>query len=156
MSERVHVLLVEDSVADATLIIEVFEDERLEADVSVVRDGFEAIDFLLARGKHTKARRPDLILLDLNMPKKDGRELLAEIKTMPAIQSIPVVILTTSQAEDDIVRSYKLNASCYVIKPIDLPQFEKIVRTIDEFWFHTVKYPKSHSQRLPMRLRPHN
>jgi chemotaxis family two-component system response regulator Rcp1 len=107
MNERVHVLLVEDSVADATLIIEVFEDERLEADVSVVRDGFEAIDFLLAQGKHMKARRPDLILLDLNMPKKDGRELLAEIKMIPAIQSIPVVILTTSQAEDDIVRSYK-------------------------------------------------
>jgi chemotaxis family two-component system response regulator Rcp1 len=123
MNERVHVLLVEDSVADATLIIEVFEDERLEADVSVVRDGFEAIDFLLAQGKHMKARRPDLILLDLNMPKKDGRELLAEIKMIPAIQSIPVVILTTSQAEDDIVRSYKLNASCYIIKPIDLPQF---------------------------------
>jgi chemotaxis family two-component system response regulator Rcp1 len=154
MNERVHVLLVEDSVADATLIIEVFEDERLEADVSVVRDGFEAIDFLLAQGKHMKARRPDLILLDLNMPKKDGRELLAEIKMIPAIQSIPVVILTTSQAEDDIVRSYKLNASCYIIKPIDLPQFEKIVRTIDEFWFNTVKYPKSHSQRLPTRLRP--
>jgi chemotaxis family two-component system response regulator Rcp1 len=123
MNERVHVLLVEDSVADATLIIEVFEDERLQADVSVVRDGFEAIDFLLAQGKHMKARRPDLILLDLNMPKKDGRELLAEIKMIPAIQSIPVVILTTSQAEDDIVRSYKLNASCYIIKPIDLPQF---------------------------------
>jgi chemotaxis family two-component system response regulator Rcp1 len=154
MNERVHVLLVEDSVADATLIIEVFEDERLQADVSVVRDGFEAIDFLLAQGKHMKARRPDLILLDLNMPKKDGRELLAEIKMIPAIQSIPVVILTTSQAEDDIVRSYKLNASCYIIKPIDLPQFEKIVRTIDEFWFNTVKYPKSHSQRLPTRLRP--
>jgi chemotaxis family two-component system response regulator Rcp1 len=154
MNERVHVLLVEDSVADATLIIEVFEDERLQADVSVVRDGFEAIDFLLAQGKHMKARRPDLILLDLNMPKKDGRELLAEIKMIPAIQSIPVVILTTSQAEDDIVRSYKLNASCYIIKPIDLPQFEKIVRIIDEFWFNTVKYPKSHSQRLPTRLRP--
>jgi chemotaxis family two-component system response regulator Rcp1 len=142
MTEKINLLLVEDSIADATLIIEVFEDQKIAADVSVARDGFDAMDFLLARGKHTEAKRPDLILLDLNMPKKDGRELLAEIKNHPDLQTIPVVILTTSQAEDDILRSYKLQASCYVIKPIDLPQFEKIVRTIDAFWFNNVKYPK--------------
>jgi CheY-like chemotaxis protein len=135
------VLLVEDSLADLTLILEVLQEEKIAAEVSVARDGVEAMDYLLKQGPHTDATTPDLVLLDLNLPKKDGREVLAEIKASPELKSIPVVILTTSQAEEDIVRSYNLQASCYVTKPIDLEQFVKIVRSIDEFWFTAVRYP---------------
>jgi CheY-like chemotaxis protein len=139
--KNMKVLLVEDSLADLTLILEVLQEEKIAAEVSVARDGVEAMDYLLKQGPHADATTPDLVLLDLNLPKKDGREVLAEIKASPELKSIPVVILTTSQAEEDIVRSYNLQASCYVTKPIDLEQFVKIVRSIDEFWFTAVRYP---------------
>lgn len=136
MEERLKILLVEDSRADARLILEVFQDEKICADVEVARDGQEAMDLLNAQ-----CRRPDLILLDLNLPRKDGREVLAELKADPSLQSIPVVILTTSQADEDILQSYKLQASCYVTKPVDLEQFIKIIKSIDGFWLTAVRYP---------------
>jgi chemotaxis family two-component system response regulator Rcp1 len=142
LQSNTQVLLVEDSIADATLIREIFLDEKITVKLNVVRDGFEAMDYLMMRNGFKDAVRPDLILLDLNMPRKDGRELLSEIKNLPDLKTIPVVILTTSQAEEDIVKSYNLNASCYVIKPIDLSQFTKIVKSINEFWFTAVRYPK--------------
>jgi len=139
----INVLLVEDSIADATMIREIFLDEKIEVELAVVRDGFEAMDYLLLAGKHTNAVRPDLILLDLNMPKKDGRELLKEIKEIPHLKTIPVVILTTSKAQEDILGSYNLSASCYVVKPIDLNQFTNVIKSIDHFWFNSVNYPRS-------------
>ena len=141
MTESIQVLLVEDSPADARLILEVLKDEKIAVDVTIVRDGEEAMTYLKREGEYTNAHRPDLILLDLNLPKKDGREVLAEVKGDPVLSAIPVVILTTSQREEDIFRSYKLQASCYVTKPIDLDQFIKIIKSIDKFWFSAVRFP---------------
>jgi len=141
MDRSIRVLLVEDSIADATLIQEIFIDEKVDIELTVVRDGFEAMDFLQAMGKHVDATRPDLVILDLNMPKKDGRELLMEMKAIPNLKSIPVVILTTSQAEEDILQGYNLHASCYLIKPIDLNRFTQLVKYIENFWFSAVQYP---------------
>jgi CheY-like chemotaxis protein len=146
MDKTIKVLLVEDSIADATLIQEIFFDENIAVQLHVVRDGFEAMDFLQMKGQYTDSVRPDLVILDLNMPKKDGRELLYEMKNIPHLKSIPVIILTTSQAEEDIVRSYALNASCYLIKPIELSHFTKLVKFINDFWFTSVKYPSKDSQ----------
>lgn len=146
MDRNVRVLLVEDSIADATLIQEIFIDEKVEVDLNVVRDGFEAMDFLLAQNKFVDAVRPDLVILDLNMPKKDGRELLSEMKATESLKSIPVVILTTSKAEEDVLQSYNLHASCYLIKPIDLSQFTKLVQYIQNFWFTSVKYSTPDAQ----------
>ena len=140
MERNVRVLLVEDSIADATLIQEIFVDEKVDVDLSIVRNGFEAMDFLLAQNNFINAIRPDLVILDLNMPKKDGREVLAEMKATESLKSIPVVILTTSKAEEDVAHSYNLQASCYLIKPIDLSQFTKLVQYIENFWFNSVKY----------------
>lgn len=142
MAETIKVLLVEDSQADARLITEVFRDEKIMVDLDITRDGEEAMEYLFTEGKN-----PDLIILDLNLPKKDGREVLAEIKEHETLKMIPVVILTTSQSEEDILKSYKLNANCYVTKPIDLDQFIKIIKSLDEFWFSAVKFPRNfHSE----------
>jgi two-component system, chemotaxis family, response regulator Rcp1 len=141
MPNRIKVLLVEDSRADARLIQEVFSDEKISVNVNVVRDGEQALCYLRKQGEYENSSRPDLILLDLNMPKKDGREVLAEIKTDPVLGSIPVVILTTPRSEEDILKSYKLQASCFVTKPIDLEQFVEIIRSLDGFWFSAVRYP---------------
>lgn len=135
MKNAINLLLVEDSIEDITLILDVFEDEKIAANVKVARDGEQAMEILAVE------EDIDLILLDLNLPKKDGREVLAEIKTIPRLKSIPVVILTTSEAEEDILRSYQLQASCYVTKPINLDQFVRIVKSIDGFWFSAVRYP---------------
>lgn len=140
MNERVRVLLVEDSRADARLVMEVFHEEMIDVDVDVVRDGEQAMAYLRKEGEFQETARPDLIILDLNMPKKDGREVLAEVKGSPDLKTIPVVILTTSQSDEDVVRSYALQASCYVTKPIDLDQFTKIIKALDGFWFTAVKY----------------
>jgi two-component system, chemotaxis family, response regulator Rcp1 len=139
--KRLRILLVEDSLADARLIIEVFKEEKILVDVDVVRDGEEAMDFLNKKGAFSNAASPDLILLDLNLPKKDGREVLAEVKGSPELDSIPIIILTTSQSEEDVIKSYKLQASCYVTKPIDLEHFVKVIRSLDDFWFTAVKFP---------------
>ena len=141
-SKLIEILLVEDNPGDVILTEEALRDDKLKVTLNVVNDGEEAMDVLNRRGAHPNAPRPDLILLDLNLPKKDGREVLAEIKNDPLLKSIPVVILTTYQAEEDILKAYALNANCYVQKPIDLDQFIKVVKNIESFWFTVVKLPE--------------
>lgn len=138
---NVEILLVEDNPGDVRLTTEVLKDAKLCNRINVVSDGVEALDYLYRRGPFSAACRPDLILLDLNLPRKDGREVLEEIKSDPALKNIPVVILTTSNAEQDILKSYALHANCYITKPVDLEQFSKVVASIEEFWFSIVKLP---------------
>ncbi|MBX3728850.1 MAG: response regulator [Candidatus Sumerlaeia bacterium] len=137
----IRVLLVEDNPADADLTRETLETGKLFLELSVVADGIAAMDFLHGRGKHIGQPRPDLILLDLNLPRKPGREVLIEIKGDPDLRSIPIVILTSSDAERDIVQSYALGANCYITKPVDLRAFQSIVRTLEGFWLTIVKLP---------------
>jgi two-component system, chemotaxis family, response regulator Rcp1 len=137
----IEILLVEDSPGDVRLTQEALRDAKVQNHLHVASDGIEATLFLSRQGKHANAPRPDLILLDLNLPKKSGRDVLEEIKMDPVLQSIPVVILTTSAAEEDILRSYQLHANCYITKPVDLHQFLKVVKTIDNFWLAIVKLP---------------
>ncbi|MBN2352174.1 MAG: response regulator [Spirochaetales bacterium] len=137
----VEILLVEDNPGDARLAREALKDSKLINNLSHVADGEEAMDFLRREGKYADAPRPDLILLDLNLPKKDGREVLAEIKIDENLKRIPVVILTVSSAEEDIFRTYNLHANCYITKPIDLNQFMKVVHSIEDFWLSIVKLP---------------
>ena len=138
----IEVLLVEDSPGDVRLTREAFKDAKVHINLHVASDGAEAMDFLHREGKHANALRPDLILLDLNLPKKDGREVLAELKESPALKSIPVVILTTSASEADIHGSYQHHANCYITKPVDLEGFLKVVKSIDSFWLSVVKLPR--------------
>ncbi|MEV8314591.1 response regulator [Streptomyces sp. NPDC059900] len=138
----VDVLLVEDDPGDELMTREAFEDNKIRNNLHVVRDGEEALDFLYQRGEHTGVPRPDLILLDLNLPKYDGRQVLEKIKSDPDLQDIPVVVLTTSAAEEDILRSYKLHANAYVTKPVDLDQFIAAVRQIDDFFVQVVRLPR--------------
>jgi two-component system, chemotaxis family, response regulator Rcp1 len=135
------VLLVEDSPGDVRLTQEAFKDAKVHINLHVASDGAEAMDFLNRVGKHATVPRPDLILLDLNLPKKDGREVLAEIKESDALKSIPVVILTTSASDKDILRSYRLHANCYITKPVGLDGFLEVVNSIDSFWLSVVKLP---------------
>ena len=136
-----HILLVEDNAGDARLILEAFKEARTRCRLTHVLNGVEAIEFLRRSGAHTQATRPDLILLDLNLPCKDGREVLAEIKADAILRRIPVIILTTSEAEDDIHRAYDLNANCYVAKPVAFDQFNRVIRSLDEFWLTVAKLP---------------
>lgn len=138
----ISILLVEDNPADARLTLEAMRDSRLTLEVDQARDGDQAIAFLRHEGEYRDARSPDLILLDLNLPNKDGREVLSEIKADPTLMQIPVVILTSSKLEEDIVRAYELHANCFVSKPVDLDQFQKAVAHIKEFWFTIVKLPQ--------------
>ncbi|MDQ0757929.1 MULTISPECIES: response regulator [Streptomyces] len=138
----IDVLLVEDDPGDELMTREAFEDNKIGNTLHVVRDGEEALDFLYRRGDHTDAPRPDLILLDLNLPKYDGRQVLEKIKSDPELSHIPVVVLTTSAAEEDILRSYKLHANAYVTKPVDLDQFIAAVRQIDDFFVQVVRLPR--------------
>ena len=137
-----EVLLVEDDPGDEMMTREAFEDNKIGNTLHVVRDGLEALDFLYRRGEYENAPEPDLILLDLNLPKYDGRQLLDTIKSDPDLCHIPVVVLTTSAAEEDVLHSYKLHANAYVTKPVDLDQFMKAVRQIDEFFVQVVRLPK--------------
>ena len=137
----VEILLVEDNPADVRLTREGLSSDRLWNNLNVARDGVEAMAYLRREGKFGAATRPDLILLDLNLPKKDGREVLAEIKADADLMLIPVVILTTSDAEEDILRTYGLHANCYITKPVDLRQFMKVVKSIEDFWLAIVKLP---------------
>jgi len=137
----IDILVVEDNAGDARLIREVLNDNKIFNSLFIVIDGVEAMDFLHNNGKYKKAPKPDLIILDLNLPKKDGREVLAEIKTDEELKHIPIVIMTISQAEEDILKSYNLHANCYITKPIDLDQFIKVVKSIEDFWFSIVKLP---------------
>jgi len=138
----IDVLLVEDDPGDELMTREAFEDNKIGNTLHVVRDGEEALDFLYRRGDHTEAPQPDLILLDLNLPKYDGRQVLEKIKSDPDLAHIPVVVLTTSAAEEDILRSYKLHANAYVTKPVDLDQFIAAVRQIDDFFVQVVRLPR--------------
>ncbi|MEU9674297.1 MULTISPECIES: response regulator [Streptomyces] len=139
--QPIEVLLVEDDPGDELMTREAFEDNKIRNTLHVVRDGQEALDFLYRRGGYTEAPRPDLVLLDLNLPKYDGRQVLEQIKGDPELALIPVVVLTTSSAEEDILRSYKLHANAYVTKPVDLDQFIAAVRQIDEFFVTVVRLP---------------
>jgi CheY-like chemotaxis protein len=142
MNDRpLEILLVEDNPADVRLTQEAFREGKIHNTLVVARDGVEAIDFLFRRGKYADAVRPGLILLDLNLPRKDGREVLAEIKADPDLRRIPVVVLTTSRAEMDIVKSYNLHANCYMVKPVDLDQFIGIIQSIENFWLTAVMLP---------------
>ncbi|ROQ59561.1 response regulator receiver domain-containing protein [Streptomyces sp. 840.1] len=140
-AQPIEVLLVEDDPGDELMTREAFEDNKIRNTLHVVRDGQEALDFLYRRGEYSEAPRPDLILLDLNLPKYDGRQVLEQIKQDPELSLIPVVVLTTSSAEEDILRSYKLHANAYVTKPVDLDQFIAAVRQIDEFFVTVVRLP---------------
>jgi chemotaxis family two-component system response regulator Rcp1 len=137
----VEILLVEDNLGDIRLTQEGLKETKLLNNLSVAMDGVEALDFLRRKGKYTDAVRPDLILLDLNLPKKDGREVLAEIKADENLKRIPVVILTSSRAEEDILKTYNLHANCYVTKPLDFDQFLTVIHSIDNFWLGIVKLP---------------
>ena len=137
----IEVLLVEDSPGDVRLTREAFKDAKVHINLHVASDGAEAMAFLGREGENSNAPRPDLILLDLNLPKKDGREVLAELKESPALKCIPVVILTTSASETDIHGSYQHHANCYITKPVDLEGFLKVVRSIDSFWLSVVRLP---------------
>jgi chemotaxis family two-component system response regulator Rcp1 len=137
----IEILLVEDNLADVRLTQEALKEEKLYNCLSVVNDGVEALAFLRREGKYANAMRPDLILLDLNLPRKDGREVLKEIKDDPDLKSIPVVVLTISDAEKDIMISYNLHANCYITKPLDLNQFSIVVKSIQDFWLTIVKLP---------------
>lgn len=137
----IEILLVEDNEGDARLAREALKDAKVINTIHRVADGVEAMAFLRKQGKYSKAVRPDLILLDLNLPKKDGREVLAEIKQDDDLKRIPVVILTVSKAEEDITRTYNLHANCYITKPVDLDQFLKVVKAIENFWLTVVKLP---------------
>jgi CheY-like chemotaxis protein len=135
------VLLVEDDPGDELMTREAFEENKVRNELHVARDGEDALDFVYRRNQYAEAPRPDLILLDLNLPKYDGREVLAQIKQDPELRSIPVVVLTTSQAEEDVLRSYRLHANAYVNKPVDFNRFIDVVRQIDNFFVSVVKLP---------------
>lgn len=137
----IRVLLVEDSPDDVALTREALAESRVLNDLSVARDGVEALDFLHRRGAFADAPRPDLILLDLNLPRKDGREVLAELKEHPDLRVIPIVILTTSRAEADVLKAYRLHANCYIPKPVDFDRFLEVVRSIEHFWLQVVTLP---------------
>ena len=145
LSSPIEVLLVEDSPGDVRLTREALKDAKVHISLHVASDGIEAMAYLEREGPHVNAIRPDLILLDLNLPRKDGRQVLKEIKESPKLRSIPVVILTTSSSEADILQSYHLHANCYISKPVDLDGFLKVVQSIDSFWLSVVKLPRGTS-----------
>ena len=138
----IEILLVEDNPGDVRLTKEALKEGKVYSNLHTVKDGVEALDFLRRAGKYGAAPRPDIILLDLNLPKKDGREVLEEIKRDEALKRIPVVVLTTSKAEEDVLRTYNLHANCYVTKPLGLDQFVKVMRSIEQFWFTIVRLPR--------------
>ena len=141
MSKPLDILLVEDNPADVRLTQEAFREGKILNNLVVAKDGVDAMHFLHRHGKYANAPRPDLILLDLNLPRKDGREVLAEIKSDPSLMRIPIVVLTTSRAEMDVIKSYNLHANCYVVKPVDLDQFIGVIKAIDNFWLTAVTLP---------------
>jgi two-component system, chemotaxis family, response regulator Rcp1 len=141
--QPIVILLVEDNVGDVRLTQEAFKEGKVSNLLLVAPDGIEAMALLHRQGPHAEAPRPDLILLDLNIPRMDGREVLAAIKSDPHLKRIPVVVLTTSKAEEDILRTYDLNANCYITKPVDFDKFLTVVKSIDEFWLTIAKLPTS-------------
>ena len=138
----IEILLVEDNPGDVRLTIEGLKEGKVRNNLHVARDGVEALAFLRREGEYRDAVRPDLILLDLNLPRKDGREVLQDLKQDPALRTIPVVVLTTSRSEQDVLRSYELQANCYITKPVDLEQFITVVKSIEDFWLTIVTLPR--------------
>ena len=143
MGRSVEFLLAEDNPGDVRLTKEALRESKISNNLNVVPDGVEAMAFLRREGKYADAPRPDVILLDLNLPKKDGREVLAEVKADPSLRLIPVVIITSSEAEQDVLKTYELYANCYVTKPVDLEQFIKVIQSIETFWLTIVTLPSS-------------
>jgi CheY-like chemotaxis protein len=137
-----EILLVEDNPGDARLLKEAFRDIEVPNNISIVKDGVDAIRFLTKKDEFFSARRPDLVLLDLNLPKKDGREVLSEIKSDDSLKRIPVIVLTTSESDTDIQRVYSLHANSYIKKPVDLEEFETVVKTIEQFWLKLARLPE--------------
>ena len=137
----IEILLVEDSPSDTELTIEALREAKMRNHLSIVEDGVQAMEFLRRQGRFANAPRPDLIMLDLNLPRKDGRQVLGEIKADDQLKSIPVVVLTTSRAEQDVLRAYDLHANCYISKPVDFEQFLEVVRSIETFWLFVVTLP---------------
>ena len=138
----IQILLVEDNDGDVFLTMEALKEAKIANSVRVVHDGVEALEFLRRQGKYATAPRPDLILLDLNLPRKDGRQVLREIKDDPSLRRIPVVILTTSKGEEDVLRAYDLHANCYITKPVDFNRFMEVVKSIEDFWLTVVRLPE--------------
>jgi len=138
---NLHILVVEDSPGDARLILEAFKDSKLKTKISVTTDGVEALSFLKKEGRYEGVERPDIILLDLNLPRKDGRELLDEIKNDPDFKAIPVLVLTTSNSQDDILGSYERHANSYITKPADIDEFMDVVKSVESFWFDIAQLP---------------
>lgn len=141
-ADLLQILLVEDSLPDIELTLEALESAKMANQVVVVRDGQEAVDYLHRRGAHADAVRPDLVILDLNLPKRSGQEVLADVKADPDLRRIPVAVLTTSAAEADVVRTYDLGANCYLTKPVDVEQFLNVVQSIEDFWLGLVRLPR--------------
>jgi len=141
LARSINILLVEDNPGDIRLTMEGLKEGKVRNNLSIVRDGVEALEFLRRKGEYADARTPDLILLDLNLPKKDGREVLAEIKNDADLRLIPVIVLTTSEADEDVLRTYKLHANSYITKPVDLDKFIEVIQSIENFWFTVVKLP---------------
>ena len=141
LSEPINILLVEDNPGDIRLTLEALKEAKVRNKLHVVEDGVEAMAFLRHEGEYAKVPHPDLILLDLNLPKKDGREVLAEVKSDEDLRRIPVVVLTISEAEEDVLKTYNLHANCYITKPVNLDKFLKVVKSIEDFWLTIVKLP---------------
>jgi two-component system, chemotaxis family, response regulator Rcp1 len=137
----IEILLVEDSPSDAEFTVEALKEAKVRNHLSIAEDGVQAMEFLRQQGKYAQAPRPDLVMLDLNLPRKDGREVLAEMKADDRLRTIPVVVLTTSRAEEDVLRAYQLYANCYITKPVDFQQFLNVVRSIESFWLFVVTLP---------------
>ncbi|MBZ0227617.1 MAG: response regulator [Bauldia sp.] len=142
IARPIEILLVEDNPADIRLTVEGLKEAKVANNLHAVRDGNEALDFLFRQGRHDTAPRPDLVLLDLNLPGIDGREVLRQVKQDPALRAIPVVVITSSEAEADIIKSYESHANCFISKPIDFEGFLHVVRSIENFWFTVVKLPQ--------------
>ena len=140
-SRPIEILLVEDSPSDAKLTVEALEAGKIANNLSRVVDGVEAMEYLKRTGKFAKAPKPDLIMLDLNLPRKDGRDVLRELKNDPSLKTIPVIVLTTSRSDKDVLQSYELNANCYITKPVDFEHFIEVVKTIEKFWLTIVTLP---------------
>lgn len=141
--KEVDILLVEDNPGDIRLTMELLRESKIRNRIEVVTDGESAVDFLYRRGAHANAFRPDLVLLDLNLPGKDGRAVLEEVKNQPQFRQIPIVVLTTSSADEDVLRSYDLRANCYITKPVTIDQFTRIIQQIQNFWLTIVKLPEA-------------
>ena len=139
--EKAKILLVEDNSGDQRLTLEALRSANAQPELHMVPDGVEAMAYLRRQGKYAKERRPSIIILDLNLPKKDGREVLSEIKGDPDLRRIPVIVLTTSKAEEDVAKSYDVHANCYITKPVDLDQFFSVVKAIEHFWLTVVQLP---------------